>query len=89
MKEYLVYQYRVCQHTSQLWFPVAIVEAKNKQEATGLVYRYSEVPSENLLKAKRISQVPARDILEVFIKSLKYPVSSKNKHPQIVASFDF
>jgi hypothetical protein len=89
MREYLVYQYRVLQYTSRQWHPVAIVEAKNKREAIRLVYYYSEAISEDWLKAKHISRVPGRDIHEVFIKSLKYPVSSKNKHPQIVASFDF
>jgi hypothetical protein len=89
MQEYLVYQYRIVPNTSRQWHPVAIVEAANEREATMLVYYYSEVISEDYLKAKHISRVPGRDIHEVFIGSLKYPVSAKNKHPQIIASMDF
>jgi len=89
IKEYLVYQYRIVPKTSRQWHPVAIVEAENEREAVRLIYYYSEAISEDWLKAKDISQVPGRDIHEVFIGSLKYPVSSKNKHPQIIASINF
>jgi len=89
MNEYLVYQYRVCSHTRQRWHPVAIVEAENQKEARLIYYYYSNTSSEDLLKAKPISQVPQRHIDRVYIGSLRYPVPQKNRHPQIVASFDF
>jgi len=89
MTEYLVYQYRVVKNTSRRWHPVAIVEAKDKNEAIRLVYYCSNIWSEDFLKAKPISQVPQRHIDSVYVNSLRYPVPQKNRHPQIVASFDF
>ena len=89
MQEYIVYCYRVVRSTRRRWHPIAIVEAQNEKEAVKLLYYYSDVCSEDWLKAKPVSEVSQKDIDAIYIGSLRYPVPQKHKHPQIVASFDF
>jgi hypothetical protein len=89
MTEYIVYCYRVVRSTRRRWHPIAIVDAQNKDEAVRLVYYYSKVCSVDFLKAKPTSQVSQRDIDKIYIGSLRYPVPQKDRHPQIIASFDF